>query len=38
VNGLVKRIHDSEYHDYRKQRDSLVRGERIRWELLAHKR
>lgn len=37
VNGLIKRIHDSEYHDYRKTRDSLVRGERIRWELLAHK-
>jgi hypothetical protein len=36
VDAVVKRVHDSEYYDYRKTRDMLVKGDRIRWELLSH--
>jgi hypothetical protein len=37
ANGVVQRVHDSEYFDYRRERDMHIKGDRIRWELLAHR-
>jgi len=36
AGAVVKRVHDSQYDDYRKERDALMKGDRIRWELVNH--